>query len=79
MTILQVDEFRSFVRPQLRPVLSEFATQLTGVTQADVDQAPGFLEVLQLFRDWCVTHSLGVDNKYAIVTDGYVPSLLIAR
>lgn len=28
-----VDEFRSFVRPSWRPILSGFCTELTGITQ----------------------------------------------
>jgi len=28
-----VDEFRSFVRPSWRPILSNFCTELTGITQ----------------------------------------------
>jgi hypothetical protein len=31
--LLQVDEFHSYCRPKINPQLSEFCTQLTGITQ----------------------------------------------
>lgn len=31
--LVQVDEFRSFVKPSWRPELSAFCTSLTGITQ----------------------------------------------
>ncbi|MEL7532849.1 MAG: 3'-5' exonuclease [Bacteroidota bacterium] len=47
-----LDEFAHFVRPQLHPILSPFCTELTSITQADVDQAQDFPAVLQSFTDW---------------------------
>lgn len=46
------DEFHSFVRPVRNPALTEFCTQLTSITQAEVDEAREFLEVLELWRSW---------------------------
>ncbi len=43
-------EFQSFVRPQQHPRLSGYCTQLTTITQADVDGAPSFAEVMQQFQ-----------------------------
>jgi 3'-5' exoribonuclease 1 len=45
-------EFQTFVRPQRLPRLSSFCRELTGITQEDVDAAPGFPEALSLFLDW---------------------------
>lgn len=53
-----VDEFTSFVRPTWRPQLSEFCTSLTGITQADIDPAPTFPEMLTLFEQWLQKHNL---------------------
>jgi 3'-5' exoribonuclease 1 len=39
-------EFRVHVRPQLNPMLTPFCTELTGITQADVDAAPTFPDAL---------------------------------
>jgi len=35
-------EFQTFVRPVARPRLTAFCTELTSITQADVDRAPTF-------------------------------------
>lgn len=44
--------FRACVRPRRHPQLSAFCTELTGITQADVDAAPPFPESLAAFLDW---------------------------
>jgi 3'-5' exoribonuclease 1 len=45
-------EFQTFVRPQRLPRLSSFCRELTGITQEEVDAAPGFTEALRLFVEW---------------------------
>lgn len=40
-----VDEYASFVRPQVHPVLTRFCTRLTTITQQDVDGARFWPEV----------------------------------
>ncbi len=47
-----LDEFAHFVQPHLYPTLSPFCTELTSITQANVDQAEKFPEVLKSFTDW---------------------------
>merc|ERR1719326_1596274 len=47
-----VDEFHAFVRPTLHPVLEPQVTELTGVTQAQVDSADVFAQVQHLFDAW---------------------------
>ncbi|WP_419923386.1 exonuclease domain-containing protein [Candidatus Poriferisodalis sp.] len=44
--------FSQTVRPVRHRELSEFCTQLTGITQAEVDAARGFAEVLADFVAW---------------------------
>lgn len=44
--------FQSYVRPVQSPILSEFCTQLTGITQSQVDQAPVFNQVLDNVNAW---------------------------
>lgn len=44
--------FQSCIRPARNPVLSEFCKELTGITQAQVDQAPSFPEVMEAFGAW---------------------------
>ncbi|KAJ6623415.1 ribonuclease H-like domain-containing protein [Mycena sp. CBHHK59/15] len=53
-----IDEFRSFVKPTWRPILSHFCTELTGITQDQVDAAPGFPDVLRSFRAFLTKHKL---------------------
>ncbi|WP_028455992.1 3'-5' exonuclease [Chitinilyticum litopenaei] len=52
-----IDQFRSFVRPIERPVLTEFCAQLTGIRQQDVDSAPNFAEVCLAWRAFAAQHA----------------------
>ncbi|GLB35330.1 putative exonuclease [Lyophyllum shimeji] len=53
-----VEEFRSFVKPTWQPVLSQFCTELTGITQEQVDSAPLFPAVLASFQKFMIKHGL---------------------
>ncbi len=57
-----LDEFSSYVRPHHIPELTEFCTELTGITQADVDSAPPFREVLAAHEAWLDAHELTSEN-----------------
>lgn len=46
-TLAPVSEFQTFVKPVRHPRLTPFCTQLTSITQADVDAAPGFAVAMQ--------------------------------
>jgi inhibitor of KinA sporulation pathway (predicted exonuclease) len=46
------DEFARFVRPVAEPVLGDFCTRLTSISQADVDDADTFPIVLSEFERW---------------------------
>lgn len=45
-------EFQAFVPPVRNPELTEFCTTLTGITQADVANAPPFAESLAAMTKW---------------------------
>lgn len=47
-----VSEFVTFIRPIKAEKLTPFCTQLTSITQDDVDGAPYFPEAYQLFLNW---------------------------
>lgn len=47
-----VSEFQQFVKPLQHPILSEFCMELTSITQAEVDAALYFNEVLEQFKSW---------------------------
>ena len=45
-SLAPLEEFQTFVRPVRHPRLTAFCTQLTTITQAMVDAAPGFPEAM---------------------------------
>ncbi|MEJ8302757.1 3'-5' exonuclease [Saccharibacillus sacchari] len=51
-TLERTDEFTTFVQPVANPKLTPFCTELTTITQAEVDGAPRFPEAFQSFREW---------------------------
>jgi 3'-5' exoribonuclease 1 len=62
-----VGEFCSFVKPSINPLLSEFCTQLTSITQENVDAAPLFPEAVAAFQSWI----LSFGNDYLLCSWGY--------
>ncbi|MFC5403118.1 exonuclease domain-containing protein [Cohnella soli] len=54
-----IDEFQSFIKPELNPILSDFCKKLTSINQADVDQAESFPQVAHNFKSW-----IGDDNYW---------------
>jgi len=55
--------FHTFVRPTLNPVLKPFCTQLTGIVQDDVDDAPTLSETLKDFHDWMLEERLVAERQ----------------
>ena len=47
-----LEEFATFVRPTRYPMLSEYCSSLTGISQLDVDTAPTFPYALGMMVDW---------------------------
>ena len=54
------------VRPTQRPKLTEFCSQLTSITQDQVDQAPTLDEVLRIFGAW-LPSVLGTDDTSRVL------------
>ena len=52
-----LEEFQTFVQPQIQPVLSKFCRGLTHIKQADVDNAPKVPEAMRLFSEWSTRHA----------------------
>ncbi|OZG72989.1 exonuclease [Hahella sp. CCB-MM4] len=50
--LTMVDEFMTFIKPVRHPTLTEFCTELTSITQKDVDNAPRYPEAIKMFKDW---------------------------
>ncbi|KIL68641.1 hypothetical protein M378DRAFT_900973 [Amanita muscaria Koide BX008] len=53
-----VAEFRSYVKPSWRPLLTGFCTDLTGITQEQVNDAPLFPQVLAQCRQFLVDNGV---------------------
>lgn len=51
-TLAEVDYFHAFVRPTEHTELSKFCTELTGITQAQVDESAPLQEVLGQLMQW---------------------------
>lgn len=64
------DTFQRYVKPEVKPQLSQFCINLTGITQDIIDQADTFPVVFQSVVDWMRQKELGTKYKYAILTDG---------
>ena len=47
-----VDEFNIFIRAVRQRQVTEFCTNLTSITQADVDSAPNFKQAIAEFNTW---------------------------
>jgi 3'-5' exoribonuclease 1 len=57
-TLLAVEEWQSFVRPVLHPLLTRFCTKLTSITQAQVDEAPAFSVVIAALRSFIASRDV---------------------
>lgn len=70
-----LDAFKTFIKPVINPVLSEFCTSLTGITQSDVDGAPNYSYAISAFDAWfgktgcSVWSSWGAYDKKQLVAD----------
>lgn len=53
-----IAEFAHFVRPVRNPVLSDFCTELTSISQAEVDGAEGFKDVAQDLAIFAAEHGV---------------------
>ena len=68
-------EYQQFVRPVKHPQLTPFCTELTSITQQDIEAAPKFTEVISHFKEWiysCPSHvfcSWGNYDKKQFIQD----------
>lgn len=68
-----VDEFHSYVRPTVNSTLTDFCSQLTGISQEQVDSAPTLPEVLAQFDEWRLARDFAwtAERKdFAFAADG---------
>jgi len=69
-TLTIKDAFCEFVKPVVNPTLTEYCTNLTGITQDMVEDGMMFARALQHFEEWLLSHELGTKYTFTIVTDG---------
>lgn len=55
-----IDAFSKFIKPSLNPILSEFCTNLTSISQNDVDSASSFNKVMSDFENWALSQDTNV-------------------
>jgi len=55
-----IGEFQQYVKPVIHPILSNFCTNLTGITQAQVNQSKSFTEVVAMADEW-IKKTCGID------------------
>ncbi|MGN0394467.1 MAG: exonuclease domain-containing protein [Coprococcus sp.] len=48
----EIDSFKTYVKPAITPVTG-WITELTGITNDMVDEAPSYAEAMDLFISWC--------------------------
>lgn len=68
----EVSRFQQFVRPEKSTILTAFCTELTGITQDQVDAASPFLKVNANALGWLWENDLSSDDpsNFAVVTYG---------
>ncbi|MEN0066789.1 MAG: 3'-5' exonuclease [Myxococcota bacterium] len=72
-TLAPIDTFQTFVKPVVRPWLTPFCTQLTHITQADVDAAEVFPFAIDALAAWLpgptIFGSWGAYDKLQLLQD----------
>ncbi len=73
--LTKVDEFSVFIKPVRNPLLTNFCTELTSITQNDVEIAQCFSKAIKVFKKWLYKYenfifcSWGDYDKYQILQD----------
>lgn len=52
------DEFQLYIKPTVEPILTDFCTYLTGITQVDVENGLLLSDGLISFEAWLIKHKL---------------------
>lgn len=63
-----LEEFSTFIKPTVHPILSDFCTELTTITQDMVDKAPLFPEAISKFQEWIKSFE---GNDYYLCSWGF--------
>eukprot|EP01088_Endostelium_zonatum_P009130 TRINITY_DN22328_c0_g1_i1.p1 TRINITY_DN22328_c0_g1~~TRINITY_DN22328_c0_g1_i1.p1 ORF type:complete len:253 (+),score=60.86 TRINITY_DN22328_c0_g1_i1:57-815(+) len=66
------DEFQRYCRPTLFPQLTDFCTELTGITQKMVDEGDLIQDVWKAYREWLISKGLIDVNDQKLKTFAFV-------
>lgn len=70
-----LDTYNRFIRPKINPNLSSFCTELTTITQEQVNRADLFPKVIEEFQDW-----IGIfDEDYLLCSWGSFDKKMLQR
>ena len=72
------DEFTTFIKPTHNPIISDFCTKLTTITQEDVNSGLSFKDGLAKFHAW-LTKQCGSYNTYRLWSWGYYDRAQLER
>lgn len=67
MTVNIEGKFHQYIKPDVNPVLSEFCTELTGMTQSMVDSGISLKEALALHQKWL--DEMGIVPAFLVGSD----------
>lgn len=70
-TLTIMSEFQEYVRPEFNKRLSNFCTELTGITQETVDKADIFANVFERHNKWLNKQIEGNTRDLAFLTCGH--------
>jgi inhibitor of KinA sporulation pathway (predicted exonuclease) len=60
-------EFCTFIKPVIHPILSDFCTELTSITQDMIQDAPHFPEAVGKFQEWIASF----EDEYWLCSWGF--------
>ena len=66
-----VDEFHTYIKPAVNPILTEYCKKLTGIEQEGVDLAPSFSDALKLFEEFFENTGLNLNNTIVVCDSSY--------
>merc|ERR1719502_2081902 len=66
-SLRKIDEIQMFVKPVKNPALTKFCTELTGITQQQVDAGISVEQALKKYTAWLAEHNV---NRPLFLTCG---------
>lgn len=64
-----ISEFQEYIKPIFNPILTNFCTELTGITQSMVDNGKDFKTVVKMYNKWLNENGL-YNGNFIFITCG---------